>query len=162
SLAVTLRPGHAKIVGDPAIGVVALFLSHHHDRPALKAAKAANNGRIFRIETVARQRHEVLDQLCDIVLDVRSLGMARHQAFLPRRQLCIDALELPLGLRLKASDLLGDIELFAAREVSQLLDLVLEFSDRLFERSEEHTSELQSRENLVCRLLLEKKKHTPQ
>src|SRR5207302_6649835 len=26
------------------------------------------------------------------------------------------------------------------------------------ERSEEHTSELQSRENLVCRLLLEKKK----
>src|SRR5690606_41698852 len=31
----------------------------------------------------------------------------------------------------------------------------------LRERSEEHTSELQSRENLVCRLLLEKKKiHT--
>src|SRR5690606_42058458 len=27
-----------------------------------------------------------------------------------------------------------------------------------FHRSEEHTSELQSRENLVCRLLLEKKK----
>src|SRR5207302_2138235 len=29
---------------------------------------------------------------------------------------------------------------------------------RLVKRSEEHTSELQSRENLVCRLLLEKKK----
>src|SRR5690606_39468097 len=29
-----------------------------------------------------------------------------------------------------------------------------------FPRSEEHTSELQSRENLVCRLLLEKKKYT--
>src|SRR5438477_7369081 len=29
------------------------------------------------------------------------------------------------------------------------------------ERSEEHTSELQSHVNLVCRLLLEKKKHTP-
>src|SRR5690606_41881400 len=29
-------------------------------------------------------------------------------------------------------------------------------------RSEEHTSELQSRENLVCRLLLEKKKNTKQ
>src|SRR5690606_42074106 len=28
------------------------------------------------------------------------------------------------------------------------------------DRSEEHTSELQSRENLVCRLLLEKKKTT--
>src|SRR5690606_40361407 len=30
--------------------------------------------------------------------------------------------------------------------------------DQLWVRSEEHTSELQSRENLVCRLLLEKKK----
>src|SRR2546430_2843816 len=28
-------------------------------------------------------------------------------------------------------------------------------------RSEEHTSELQSQSNLVCRLLLEKKKHKP-
>src|SRR3712207_7053600 len=31
---------------------------------------------------------------------------------------------------------------------------------RLFTRSEEHTSELQSRQYLVCRLLLEKKKKT--
>src|SRR5690606_42071903 len=31
-------------------------------------------------------------------------------------------------------------------------------SFRTIDRSEEHTSELQSRENLVCRLLLEKKK----
>src|SRR2546421_1069247 len=31
---------------------------------------------------------------------------------------------------------------------------------RLPERSEEHTSELQSRSDLVCRLLLEKKKYT--
>src|SRR2546421_5008980 len=30
-----------------------------------------------------------------------------------------------------------------------------------FDRSEEHTSELQSRSDLVCRLLLEKKKDTP-
>src|SRR2546422_7024106 len=30
---------------------------------------------------------------------------------------------------------------------------------QLLERSEEHTSELQSRLHLVCRLLLEKKKH---
>src|SRR3989442_4188502 len=29
-------------------------------------------------------------------------------------------------------------------------------------RSEEHTSELQSRPHLVCRLLLEKKKHPPE
>src|SRR5690606_35045354 len=34
----------------------------------------------------------------------------------------------------------------------------VKFNNMLQERSEEHTSELQSRENLVCRLLLEKKK----
>ena len=40
-------------------------------------------------------------------------------------------------------------------------DLDLWISNR--NRSEEHTSELQSRRNLVCRLLLEKKKkHPPQ
>src|SRR2546430_11384678 len=33
-------------------------------------------------------------------------------------------------------------------------------SSRARERSEEHTSELQSQSNLVCRLLLEKKKKT--
>src|SRR5256885_10057496 len=33
------------------------------------------------------------------------------------------------------------------------------FGMELFERSEEHTSELQSPCNLVCRLLLEKKNH---
>src|SRR5690606_40455264 len=37
------------------------------------------------------------------------------------------------------------------------VDLVY-WARRREERSEEHTSELQSRENLVCRLLLEKKK----
>src|SRR2546430_11572097 len=31
----------------------------------------------------------------------------------------------------------------------------------IFARSEEHTSELQSQSNIVCRLLLEKKKKTP-
>src|SRR2546430_8294173 len=33
-------------------------------------------------------------------------------------------------------------------------------ASRKYWRSEEHTSELQSQSNLVCRLLLEKKKHT--
>src|SRR3989442_11127898 len=38
-------------------------------------------------------------------------------------------------------------------------DLVALFAQRLAGRSEEHTSELQSRPHLVCRLLLEKKKN---
>src|SRR2546430_4419226 len=39
--------------------------------------------------------------------------------------------------------------------------LELELAQRAVRRSEEHTSELQSQSNLVCRLLLEKKKKTP-
>src|SRR2546430_9544798 len=37
---------------------------------------------------------------------------------------------------------------------------LVEIAGGLDERSEEHTSELQSQSNLVCRLLLEKKKNT--
>src|SRR5436190_15741654 len=41
---------------------------------------------------------------------------------------------------------------------SAMAHIYLEPSLRWFERSEEHTSELQSHSDLVCRLLLEKKK----
>src|SRR3712207_6865650 len=40
-------------------------------------------------------------------------------------------------------------------------ELLMSLSKRFRRRSEEHTSELQSRQYLVCRLLLEKKKNTP-
>src|SRR5207302_4417919 len=46
-------------------------------------------------------------------------------------------------------------------EVARVADVVEEDGERALRRlarSEEHTSELQSRENLVCHLLLEKKK----
>src|SRR3989449_5760394 len=72
-----------------------------------------------------------------------------------------------------AADLreLGEIAIDLARQVADaaaqlhLLRRLAPFRLRLRdeERSEEHTSELQSRLHLVCRLLLEKKKntHTP-
>src|SRR5690606_41310812 len=49
----------------------------------------------------------------------------------------------------RSSDRLGKAVRHGAREAL--------IADSTPERSEEHTSELQSRENLVCRLLLEKK-----
>src|SRR2546430_13198575 len=42
------------------------------------------------------------------------------------------------------------------------LDRNTQFEVTVLSRSEEHTSELQSQSNLVCRLLLEKKKKTAQ
>src|SRR2546430_10015618 len=52
--------------------------------------------------------------------------------------------------------------LFRSRELSGRRDPALRHEDRKRpgrSRSEEHTSELQSQSNLVCRLLLEKKKN---
>src|SRR2546427_12872091 len=43
-----------------------------------------------------------------------------------------------------------------------LLHIMERDRDGRSDRSEEHTSELQSQSNLVCRLLLEKKKHNEQ
>src|SRR5260370_42222072 len=47
---------------------------------------------------------------------------------------------------------------FGGVQFFELLGHALGFGIQLEERSEEHTSELQSHLNLVCRLLLEKKK----
>src|SRR5437016_10344306 len=58
-------------------------------------------------------------------------------------------------------DVLKATELEAALDASQDLEREREGTAWLwFSRSEEHTSELQSLTNLVCRLLLEKKKRT--
>src|SRR3712207_8351628 len=45
------------------------------------------------------------------------------------------------------------------RQAARRRERVADQHDKLAERSEEHTSELQSRQYLVCRLLLEKKKN---
>src|SRR6266511_2251561 len=48
----------------------------------------------------------------------------------------------------------------SARSFSRAFRVFVWASSSCFGRSEEHTSELQSRENLVCRLLIEIKKKT--
>src|SRR5690606_13703329 len=68
----------------------------------------------------------------------------------PKKALLINSDEIPLAEGKSYKEIFPDSK----------VDLSLryrEYTNEL-ERSEEHTSELQSRENLVCRLLLEKKK----
>src|SRR5436309_7545952 len=60
---------------------------------------------------------------------------------------------LPLGIDLDAGDV-AELRLRTEDELHRFGRIVRQIAGR----SEEHTSELQSRENLVCRLLLEKKK----
>src|SRR5690242_20939995 len=58
----------------------------------------------------------------------------------------------------KARRAIRDAGLDAADTASQAASNVMASATKLGSRSEEHTSELQSHVNLVCRLLLEKKK----
>src|SRR5690606_12633180 len=90
-------------------------------------------------------------------------GLSFLETLSPPSLLSADGLAAGKGVLI-----LDDLE-EAKRELrSMLLDskfgqasatvVIEEFLDGIELRSEEHTSELQSRENLVCRLLLEKKK----
>src|SRR3712207_7023173 len=71
-------------------------------------------------------------------------------------------LDLKLALRRRGvpgEDVEDDRGAVDDRDLERLLEVALLPRAQL--RSEEHTSELQSRQYLVCRLLLEKKKNTP-
>src|SRR3712207_7187415 len=65
-----------------------------------------------------------------------------------------------LGLTAALSDRL-DVDGFGTAIVGGLVLAVVGWLADTALRSEEHTSELQSRQYLVCRLLLEKKNRTP-
>src|SRR5690606_4384700 len=106
-----------------------------------------------------------LDQLVDL-LDVLvgqrlQLLLGVVDVVLADLALLLQPLELFLGLAPQTTDddlgvltlALGDLDHFAAAFLGQLREH--HANDRAVVRSEEHTSELQSRENLVCRLLLE-------
>src|SRR3712207_7433315 len=67
-------------------------------------------------------------------------------------------IDLRAGERLRARDLLAALLLESANDAAATIAENLPGSRRAF-RSEEHTSELQSRQYLVCRLLLKKKKN---
>src|SRR3712207_8298118 len=62
--------------------------------------------------------------------------------------------EAESGRRLVISIMVGNVPVASAQEIFPIVESV---TNDQGERSEEHTSELQSRQYLVCRLLLEKK-----
>src|SRR5690606_41971909 len=64
-----------------------------------------------------------------------------------------------VGNLARAGTTIGDHAVSAAGWLTSVYAKRTEAEDVQAGRSEEHTSELQSRENLVCRLLLEKKKN---
>src|SRR5690554_7164319 len=85
----------------------------------------------------------------------RRSGLVWHALFISATALAV--LFLMLLLVSVIDSVFGYAALQNEVEPSQLIPGARSVSD--FSRSEEHTSELQSRPHLVCRLLLEKKKH---
>src|SRR5438093_6821060 len=63
------------------------------------------------------------------------------------------------GIRGNRAEVAITIKEGSSQLIGPLVTVKLYYLGALTERSEEHTSELQSLTNLVCRLLLEKKKH---
>src|SRR5690606_39466638 len=71
----------------------------------------------------------------------------------------IYVISLPIGAVLELGQVIKLIDsAFFLMAIPNIIALYIFAPEIKRERSEEHTSELQSRENLVCRLLLEKKK----
>src|SRR3712207_7070337 len=92
---------------------------------------------LFPYTTLFRSASEAVP-LAD--LDHAALALAERVARLPRNQLHM--------MKLLVNQVIEQMGLSTTQLVGTLLDGA---------RSEEHTSELQSRQYLVCRLLLEKK-----
>src|SRR5947208_6753064 len=74
----------------------------------------------------------------------------------------VDDVEIHVGFEQRPADLAQpfvDVGLGEPAAAAEFLKRLTEALLNAFKRSEEHTSELQSPDHLVCRLLLEKKKN---
>src|SRR5204863_3254073 len=68
--------------------------------------------------------------------------------------------EKPSGFDVAIGGLVSALRLMRTKKGEAMCVILLEDWEGIVERSEEHTSELQSRRELVCRLLLEKTNNT--
>lgn len=114
------------------LGIVPFFMPDHHQPRIALAGKSAQNRLIVAKGAVTGQRHELIEQSGDIMLEMRALWMTRDHGLLPRGQLAIDRADLPIDLVLKLGDFGIDID-FTIRRLSQIGDAQFQFRDGFFE-----------------------------
>ena len=132
-LAVAFRRRHAEIVGHALVGVGALFMADDHHRAATESGQAADDRLVLAEGAVTGEGGKILHQAVDIMGGVGTVGVAGNLGFLPRRQFFVGLPKLPVDLALEALDFGPDVDLAAAAQAAQLLDLGLELGDRLLE-----------------------------
>src|SRR2546425_8671853 len=136
----------------PKLAILVLSM-HDESLYALRALRAGADGYVMKHEAMAnvvQAIHEVFDgrpYLSPAMAAQVITKFAHRQA-----EGEVDAVERLSDRELEILELIGK-----GNEVRQIAKL-LHLSPKTVERSEEHTSELQSLAYLVCRLLLEKKK----
>src|SRR5438445_1600059 len=119
------------------------------------ALELARHNKVY--EDIATKFFEHFLHIAEAMTNIGGEGIGLWDA---QDEFFYDVLNLPNGdaKPIKVRSIVGLIPLFAVETLDpELLKELPAFASRL-ERSEEHTSELQSRQYLVCRLLLEKKK----
>ncbi len=134
-LAIAFGTGHAEIVVDARLGVVALFMAHDHDRLVLKPCQTAQNCAVVGKVAIAGQRRVFGEQRLDIVRAMRSVRMARDLAFPPGRQVLVHVRQQGLGLLVEGPGLFFQIHIFFALrgECTQFRSFAFYFGKRLFE-----------------------------
>ena len=135
-LAIAFGPRHAEIMAHPRLGIGALLMRDRLHRETAEPPDAADDGAILGEGAVAGERHELGQQRVEIGAAVRPVGMARELHLLPRRELGEGLGQEPARLGLEPADLVGDIDVAAGGEMTQLFDLALEFRQRLLEIEE--------------------------
>src|SRR5260370_29982116 len=112
---------------------------------------------------VYQAEHRVMRR--NVAIKIISQAALQHPEALARfhrEALAVARLEHPNIVTAHDADQAGDIHFLVMQYVDgeDLSTMVRKHGQSRYSRSEEHTSELQSHLNLVCRLLLEKKKKT--
>jgi hypothetical protein len=95
--------------------------------------QAPDDGVVVGERTVAVEFVEFVEDLLGVVQGVRAQGMAAQLADLPRGEVLEDGLDFLAHLRLQPLDFFVQVDCVVRADISQLVDLGLQFGDRLFE-----------------------------
>jgi hypothetical protein len=118
---------------DPALGVVAFLVPDHHHLAPVEPRESADNGLVIAEITITAKRHEVGEDLGDVVAEMRPHRMPGHLGFLPGRERCIGAGEQISALRLEPADFSGNIDIAVAGGSAEFGNPSFERGNGLFE-----------------------------